>query len=41
MNIDINELLEAMKGYGSDDRPITIGILKAILEDIKNNKIKA
>jgi hypothetical protein len=31
----IEEILEVIKGYGSDDQPLTIGILKAILNELQ------
>lgn len=31
----IEEILEVIKGYGSDDKPLTIGILKAILNELQ------
>lgn len=40
--MNTNQLLEAIKGYGEDQRVITIGLLKAIIQEIidKENKIK-
>jgi hypothetical protein len=38
MKIEIEELLEAIKGYGDDTQVLTIGILKAILLDLNNKK---
>jgi len=38
MEIKIDELLEAMKGYGADTQPVTIGILKSILIELKFKK---
>lgn len=32
--ISIEEILVILKGWGTDDQPITIGILKGILKDI-------
>ncbi len=40
MEIKIEELLEAMEGYGTDNQPLTIGLMKAILLDLKAKKEK-
>lgn len=37
-HIEIDQLLESIKGYGTDAQPLTVGILKAILNDMKNKK---
>ena len=40
MNIDLNQLIETIKGYGTDSQPLTIGLLKAILLEIKSKNEK-
>jgi len=38
MKIEIEELFEAIKGFGTDDKPMTIGLFKMILTDLKERK---
>ena len=40
MKIDLNQLIETIKGYGTDTQPLTIGLLKAILLEIKSKNEK-
>jgi len=40
MNIDLNQLIETIKGYGTNSQPLTIGLLTAILLEIKSKNEK-
>ena len=38
MNINIDELIKIINGYGTDSQPLTIGILKAILNELQSKQ---